>query len=106
MGAGLHPIPTDWESFLRTVTRFRHAAQAADRDPAGLPIVVRTNTTVTEGMAPDPRPPLAGSHDQVADDLRRLRDLGVTEVFFDMNRFSLSLREQFRILDRLRAAVT
>jgi probable F420-dependent oxidoreductase len=105
MGAGLHPIPTDWESFAQTVTRFRRAAQAAGHDPTGLPIVVRTNTIVSESPAPDPRPPLNGSHDQVADDLRRLGDLGVTEVFFDMNRFSISLRDQLRILDRLRTAV-
>jgi len=104
MGAGLHPIATDWESFAQTVARFRRAAQAAAHDPAGLPIVVRTNTTVTESPAPDPRPPLSGSHDQVADDLRRLGDLGVAEVFFDMNRFAISLRDQFRILDRLRSA--
>jgi probable F420-dependent oxidoreductase len=106
MGAGLHPIPADWESFQQTVARFRRAAQAAGREPTTLPIVVRTNTTVTAGPAPDPRPPLTGSHDQVADDLRRLRALGVTEVFFDMNRFSLPLGEQFRILDRLRDAAT
>jgi alkanesulfonate monooxygenase SsuD/methylene tetrahydromethanopterin reductase-like flavin-dependent oxidoreductase (luciferase family) len=104
MGAGLHPIATDWESFAQTVARFRRAAQAAARDPTGLPIVVRTNTTVTERPAPDPRPPLGGSHDQVVDDLRRLGDLGVAEVFFDMNRFAISLRDQFRILDRLRSA--
>ncbi len=97
MGAGLHTIPTDWESFAQTVARFRRSARA-------LPIVVRTNTTVTESPAPDPRPPLSGSHDQVVDDLRRLADLGVAEVFFDMNRFSISLRDQFRILDRLRTA--
>jgi hypothetical protein len=104
MGAGLHPIATDWESFAQTVARFRRAAQAAARDPTGLPIVVRTNTTVTERPAPDPRPPLGGSHDQVVDDLRRLGDLGVAEEFFDMNRFAISLRDQFRILDRLRSA--
>lgn len=104
MGAGLHPIPADWESFQETVAHFHRAARAANRDPSSLPIIVRTNTTVSARPAPDPRPPLVGSTDQVADDLRRLDDLGVTEVFFDLNRFALPLREQFRILDRLRAA--
>jgi len=28
----------------------------------------------------------------------------VDEVFFDMNRFSIPVRDQFRLLDRLRAA--
>jgi probable F420-dependent oxidoreductase len=105
LGAGLHAIPTEWASFQDAVTRFRRPRGAADRDPGALPFVVRTNTTVTEGTAPDPRPPLSGSYDQVGDDLRRLRDLGVSEVFFDMNRFSLPWREQFRILERLRNAL-
>lgn len=100
MSAGLHTIPTDWESFTETVARFRRAAP----HPTGLPIVVRTNTTVSESPAPDPRPPLSGSHDQVVDDLRRMSDLGVAEVFFDMNRWSIPLHDQFRILDRLRTA--
>jgi probable F420-dependent oxidoreductase len=104
MGAGLNPIPADWGSFQETVARFHRAGRAANLDPSSLPIIVRTNTTVSERAAPDPRPPLVGSLDQVADDLRRLDDLGVTEVFFDLNRFALPLREQFRILDRLRAA--
>jgi probable F420-dependent oxidoreductase len=105
MGAGLNPIPENWESFAETLTRFRRAAHAAKHDLAGLPIVVRTNTTVAEHPAAEPRPPLTGSHEQIADDLRRLRDLGVDEVFFDMNRFSIAPREQFRLLDRLRTAL-
>lgn len=105
MGAGLNPIAETWESFAQTVTRFRHAAQAAKHDLARLPIVVRSNTTVAERPAADPRPPLTGSHEQVANDLHRLRDSGVDEVFFDMNRFSIPPREQFRILDRLRATL-
>ncbi len=39
------------------------------------------------------------------EDLRRLRALGVTEVFFDMNRFGLPVDEQFRRLERLRDAL-
>ena len=104
MGGGLHPIPAGWTSFEEAVARFRGAAQRARRDPAGLSIVVRTNTTVSAQPAPDPRPPLTGSHEQVAEDLGRLRDAGVDEVFFDMNRFSIPVRDQFRLLDRLRAA--
>ncbi len=104
MGGGLHPIPADWESFDQAVARFRRTAQSARQGPNGLPIVVRTNTTVSAQPAPDLRPPLSGSHEQVVEDLVRLRDFGVDEVFFDMNRFSTPIREQFRLLDRLRAA--
>ncbi len=105
IGDGLHPIPTEWAAFERTVTLFRTVARAAHRDPDRLAIVVRTNTTIDPAPAPEPRAPLAGSHEQVVEDLRRLRALGVTEVFFDMNRFGLPVDEQFRRLERLRPAL-
>jgi hypothetical protein len=41
---------------------------------------------------------------EVHDDLRRLQALGVTEIFFDMNRFGVDPGEQLRRIDRLRAA--
>ena len=105
IGDGLHPIPTDWTAFEGALARFRGAARAANRGSSPLAVVVRTNTTVGPEPAPHPRPPLVGSHEQVVDDLRRLRDLRVTEVFFDMNRFAIPVLEQFRILDRLRGAL-
>ncbi len=106
IGDGLHPIPTEWSAFERTLELFRTAARTAGRDPATLAIVVRTNTAPSDAPGSDPRPPLTGSHGQVADDLRRLQALGVTEVFFDMNRFGMTVDEQFRLLEPLRAAVT
>ncbi len=105
IGDGLHAIPAEWSAFEGAVDRFRRAARAAGRDPDALPIVARTNTAPGDDPAPDPRPPLSGSYAQVAEDLRRLADLGVTEVFFDMNRFGLTVDEQFRRLERLRQTV-
>jgi alkanesulfonate monooxygenase SsuD/methylene tetrahydromethanopterin reductase-like flavin-dependent oxidoreductase (luciferase family) len=55
-------------------------------------------------VAEDGRPPLAGSPEQVAEDLERLREMEVDELFFDMNRFSIPVEEQFQALERLRAA--
>ncbi len=105
IGDGLHPIPTEWGAFERTLGLFRSAARTAGRDPETLAIVARTNTSPSDAPGADPRPLLTGSHGQVADDLRRLRALGVTEVFFDMNRFGMTLDEQFRLLEPLRASV-
>ena len=38
--------------------------------------------------------------------LERLRQLEVDELFFDMNRFSIPVEEQFRAVDRLRTLAT
>jgi len=105
IGDGLNPIPTAWDTFEATLRRFRSAAREAHRDPDALPIVVRTNTAVSPTPVPDPRPPLVGSHEQVVEDLRRLRALGVAETFFDMTRLGVPVDEQFRLVERLRAAV-
>jgi len=75
----------------------------AGHDPAALPVVVRANTAVGEEVAEEERPPLGGSPEQVAQDLGRLRELEVDEVFFDMNRFFIPVEEQFRAVERLQA---
>jgi alkanesulfonate monooxygenase SsuD/methylene tetrahydromethanopterin reductase-like flavin-dependent oxidoreductase (luciferase family) len=84
LGFGLNPLAPSWE-----------ALEAA---------VVRANTAVGAEVAEDGRPPLAGSPEQVAEDLERLREMEVDELFFDMNRFSIPVEEQFQALERLRAA--
>jgi len=104
IGDGLHPVPADWKNLEEGIRIFRSGAAAAGRDSNTLSVVVRANTTVSDAPAGEPRPPLSGSQAQIADDLKRLRALGVNEVFFDMNRFSITLDQQFRLLDRLRTA--
>lgn len=105
IGDGLNPIPTAWPTFERVLHEFRTAAVAAGRDPARLAIVVRTNTTVSATRLPEPRATMTGSEEQVIEDLHRLRALGATEAFFDMNRFGIEPAEQLRQVDRLRAAL-
>jgi len=105
IGDGLNPIPTAWDTFEDTVRRFRHAAREAHRDPNTLPIVARTNTGISPTPVPDPRPPFVGAHEQVVEDLQRLRALGVAEVLFDMTRLAVPVDEQFTLVERLRAAI-
>jgi probable F420-dependent oxidoreductase len=105
IGDGFNPVAAAWESLERAIQGFRAAATAAGRDPTRLPVIVRANTTVTPSPHPEPRPPLAGSHAQVVEDLKRLRAWGVAEVFFDMNRFGVEPLEQLRLTDRLREAL-
>ena len=102
LGLGLNPLAPSWEALEAAVGAFREAARAAGHDPATLPVVVRANTAVGEEMMEE-RPPLGGSPEQVSEDLERLRQLEVDELFFDMNRFSIPVEEQFRAVERLRA---
>ena len=105
LGFGLNPLVPSWEALEAAVGAFREAARAAGHDPTALPVVVRANTAVGEEMTEE-RPPLGGSPEQVAQDLGRLRELEVDELFFDMNRFSVPVEEQFRAVERLRALGT
>jgi alkanesulfonate monooxygenase SsuD/methylene tetrahydromethanopterin reductase-like flavin-dependent oxidoreductase (luciferase family) len=102
LGFGLNPLAPNWEALEASVSSFRDAAHAAGHDPATLPVVVRANTAVGEEIAESDRPPLGGSPEQVAEDLKRLREMQVDELFFDMNRFSIPVEDQFQALERLR----
>jgi probable F420-dependent oxidoreductase len=103
LGFGLNPLAPSWEALEAAVSAFREAARAAGHDPAILPVVVRANTVVGEEVADEERPPLSGSPEQVAGDLERLREMAVDELFFDMNRFSIPVEEQFQAIERVRA---
>ena len=105
LGVGLNPLAPSWEALEAAVGAFREAARAAGHDPTTLPVVVRANTALGEEMTGE-RPPLGGSPEQVVQDLGRLRELEVDELFFDMNRFSMPVEEQFQAIERLRALAT
>lgn len=64
------------------------AAAAAGRDPDALRIVCRGVVRVGEAMRnadTGERVPLTGGYDQIAGDVDRLSDQGVTELFYDLN---------------------
>lgn len=106
LGFGLNPLAPSWEALETTLNSFRNAARKAGHDPQELPVIVRANTAVGEKYAPEGEPPLSGSQEKVVEDLKRMHELSVDEVFFDMNRYAVPVKEQFRILERLRAAVS
>ncbi|HXA31014.1 MAG TPA: TIGR03619 family F420-dependent LLM class oxidoreductase [Acidimicrobiales bacterium] len=99
MGLGLHPIMRDWESLEHQLTVFR-AAAPADRQPG--PVVVRVNSPVTENPLDDAdRGPLSGSVDQVKDDLRRVAELGVDHVMWDLTASGVPYQTQLDLLEPL-----
>jgi probable F420-dependent oxidoreductase len=68
------------------VVMVRDAAEAAGKRRSDVRCVVRGVTVVHDGPAErGDRPPLQGTPAQICDDLRRFPDLGVNEVFLDLN---------------------
>jgi probable F420-dependent oxidoreductase len=75
---------TDLTTIGRSIELVRSTAAEAGRDPDALRFVVRGVVGLTESPLAE-RQPLHGSAAQVADDLARLAEQGVTEVFVDLN---------------------
>jgi probable F420-dependent oxidoreductase len=64
----------------------RTAAAEAGRDPAAFRIVCRGAVRLFDAPVPgDDRRPLWGNLDQIRDDVARYRDLGLDELFFELN---------------------
>jgi len=64
----------------------RSAAEEAGRDPAELRIICRGAVRLTDSPLPgDDRRPLWGTLDQIRADVARYRDLGLDELFFELN---------------------
>ncbi len=106
LGFGLNPLAPSWEFLEDALGSFQESARQAGHTPDGLPVIVRSNTTVGEEYAPEGEPPLSGTHGKVVEDLKRMREMGVDEVFFDMNRYAVPVEEQLRVLERLRDTVS
>jgi len=67
------------------VTTVRAGAEEAGRDSAALRFVVRGVVRLGDDAGDGERLPLSGPADAVRDDLGRLHERGVTEVFVDLN---------------------
>ena len=67
------------------IERLRTAAREAGRDPDGVPIVARGAVSLRDRPTGPGRRPLFGSLDEVRDDVDRYRELGLTELFLDLN---------------------
>ncbi len=77
-------IPS-WEKFREVIDRFRSGASASGRNPSGLEIVSSVNRAISGRRLAEPRQPLSGDIDQMAEDLSIASSIGVGHVFFNMN---------------------
>jgi probable F420-dependent oxidoreductase len=78
-------------------------ASAAGRDPASLGILYRMNVKLTKEPVSGQRPSGVGTADQIRGDIQALREVGVTEMFFDLQLSGDTppLQEQLEKMDQL-----
>ena len=98
---GLNPIALSYDFLAGALGRFRAAAEAAGR--GRLLVMARANVPVTAEPLGDDRRFLGGSPEQIADDLKRVEELDVDQVFFS-NRVPCPVDDELRLLERLRTA--
>lgn len=99
---GYNPVGMSVEMLQPAIAAFRSAAKAAGRDADALKVVVRTN-----GLAMGPsRPLLLGTVDGMADDLKRLKEIGADHVFIDLNFRKTTVVDQLKYLGQLREAAS
>jgi probable F420-dependent oxidoreductase len=71
--------------FAPVIERLRAAAREAGRDPDSMPIVARGAVNLRDQPTGPERRPLFGSLDELRDDVERYREIGLTELFLDLN---------------------
>ncbi|NJC73325.1 TIGR03619 family F420-dependent LLM class oxidoreductase [Planosporangium thailandense] len=76
---------TDLSQITESIGEVRAAARRAGRDPETVRIVSRGVVAVGEPTTGPDRKPLSGTYEQIQADARRLGELGVTELFYDLN---------------------
>ena len=57
----------------------------AGRSPEDMKWILRVHNPLSEEKAAEPRALLGGTPQQAAEDLPRLKELGIDHVFYDMN---------------------
>jgi probable F420-dependent oxidoreductase len=89
------------EGMAQMITGIRAMATEAGRDPEAIALVVRANVYLTEDDLPTERPIFSGSAAQVAEDIVGTRDMGASELFFDLT-FSQTSATLTDLLDGMR----
>ena len=76
---------TTIEKLSQTINSFRDMVRRAGRNPEEIRWILRVHNPLSEERATEPRALLGGTPQQAAEDLPRLRELGIDHVFYDMN---------------------
>ena len=81
---GWNPAGIPLDGMAQMFAGIKQMAAAAGRDADALELVVRANLTPLDGVPDADRFIFVGSDAQIAADIAACRDLGATEVFFDL----------------------
>ena len=76
---------TTIEKLSQKIKDFRDMVQRAGRNPDEMRWILRVHNPLGEEKATEPRALLGGTPQQAAEDLPRLKELGIDHVFYDMN---------------------
>jgi probable F420-dependent oxidoreductase len=83
----------------------RRAAEGAGRDPDGLRMIVRMNSTITDEPADEDRLPRAGTIGQLAGYARAAAEAGAGEVFVDLQQSTSETGRMLDLAERFRDAL-
>jgi len=73
------------EKLSQTINNFRDMVRRAGRHPEEMKWILRVHNPLDKEKATEPRALLGGTPQQAAEDLPRLKELGIDHVFYDMN---------------------
>jgi probable F420-dependent oxidoreductase len=76
---------TTIEKLSHTINSFSDMVRRAGRNPEEMKWILRVHNTLSKEKAAEPRALLGGTPQQAAQDLPRLKELGIDHVFYDMN---------------------
>ncbi len=93
-------IPS-WEKFREIIDRFRTSASASGRNSSGLEIVSSVNRAISGSRLAEPRQPLSGDIEQMAEDLSIASSIGVGHVFINMNFAQVPVDTQLTLVREL-----
>jgi probable F420-dependent oxidoreductase len=104
---GWNPAGVPLDGMTQMMANLRTMAQAAGRDPAVLEMVVRANLAITPQPLGKERSIFSGALEQIESDIKAVRALGATELFFDAT-FSPGTHSEgdfLRILEEIRRMI-
>ena len=79
-----HPSHRPIEDIAAGTAQFKALAKARGRDPNSLQVIARAPLRViTKGKAPEPRPLLVGTPEEIVKDIGKYKEAGVTGFMFD-----------------------
>ena len=94
-GDAWHPSHRPIEEVAVAAKQFTALAMARGRDPNTLQIIARAPLrVVTHGKAPEPRPLLVGTPEEIVEDIGKYKEAGVTGFMFDTSYGNPAVNDQ------------